>query len=142
MKKIGLLTINDFNNYGNRLQNYAIQYHLKKMGCEVITLKNDMFSNSKKYYFIKKLKHYKYEGTFDKNEKRKCKFIEFNKNINFSDKKITAYSKDDAYDYYITGSDQVWNPTIGRFKEVDLLSKQVQLMIIVGGRNSSNTRSD
>lgn len=31
MKKIGIITINDFFNYGNRLQNYALTYFLQKM---------------------------------------------------------------------------------------------------------------
>ena len=30
MKKIGILTINDDGNYGNRLQNYAVQEILKE----------------------------------------------------------------------------------------------------------------
>ena len=31
MKKVAILTINDNLNYGNRLQNYAVQEVLKKM---------------------------------------------------------------------------------------------------------------
>ena len=31
MKKIGIITINDYNNYGNRLQNYAVQEVLKSL---------------------------------------------------------------------------------------------------------------
>ena len=40
MKKVGILTINDDNNYGNRLQNYATQEVLKRKGLEVETIKN------------------------------------------------------------------------------------------------------
>lgn len=29
MKKVGIITLNDFFNYGNRLQNYALQKYLK-----------------------------------------------------------------------------------------------------------------
>ena len=32
MKKIGILTINDYTNLGNRLQNYAVQETLKNKG--------------------------------------------------------------------------------------------------------------
>ena len=33
MKKVGIITILDNDNYGNRLQNYAVQTILKKKGC-------------------------------------------------------------------------------------------------------------
>ncbi len=35
--KIGILTI-DSRNYGNRLQNYALQLALEKMGCDVYSI--------------------------------------------------------------------------------------------------------
>ena len=41
-KKIGIVTIVDYNNYGNRLQNYATQQVLKKFGYEAVTLKNEV----------------------------------------------------------------------------------------------------
>ena len=40
MKKVGILTINDDTNYGNRLQNYATQEVLKKRMLEVDTIIN------------------------------------------------------------------------------------------------------
>ena len=38
--KVGIITINDNNNYGNRLQNYAVQKILEEKGIEVQTIKN------------------------------------------------------------------------------------------------------
>ncbi|MFC6201188.1 polysaccharide pyruvyl transferase family protein [Lactiplantibacillus nangangensis] len=38
MKKIGLFTLNGNENYGNRLQNFAVQNHLEKMGYQVDTI--------------------------------------------------------------------------------------------------------
>ena len=38
MKKIGIITINDNDNYGNRLQNYAVQEILKKLNIKPITI--------------------------------------------------------------------------------------------------------
>ena len=38
--KVGIITINDNNNYGNRLQNYAVQEFMKKEKNECYTLKN------------------------------------------------------------------------------------------------------
>src|SRR5699024_7229341 len=46
MKKIGILTLNGYFNYGNRLQNYALQEILKRLGFNVETIINDTnFSN-------------------------------------------------------------------------------------------------
>ena len=40
MKKIGILTITDYLNYGNRLQNYAAQELLKARGFDVTSIAN------------------------------------------------------------------------------------------------------
>ena len=119
---IGIITINDNNNYGNRLQNYAVQFVLKKIKLNLKTIKNDFFSNSKKLYLLRILKQRNYKGTYSENVNRAYNFAEFNKNIKFSDKKVTAYSKLKECDYVIVGSDQVWNPTFGRLRDVDLLT--------------------
>lgn len=37
MKKIGIVTLHGYFNYGNRLQNYALKYILEKMGNSVTT---------------------------------------------------------------------------------------------------------
>lgn len=133
--KVGILTIIDNNNYGNRLQNYATNYVVKKLNNQinVETFINDADLNSKSTYIkgnlkcvkrkikniIKKTFFYKKYCIFFK---RYNNFCEFNKNIKFSRKKINAFSKVKNYDYVIVGSDQVWNPTFGRLtSEVDLL---------------------
>ena len=36
--KIGIITLNDNNNYGNRLQNYAVQQFLMQQNAEVETI--------------------------------------------------------------------------------------------------------
>ena len=38
MRKIGIITIPDYNNYGNRLQNYAVKNFFEKKGYYVETL--------------------------------------------------------------------------------------------------------
>jgi len=50
-KKVGIVTIIDNNNYGNRLQNYAIQAYISKIGFDVVTLKNEPYSNTKERNF-------------------------------------------------------------------------------------------
>ena len=56
MKRIGIITINDNNNYGNRLQNYAVQEYLKRLGFEVETLINVEASNDKKKFILRLIK--------------------------------------------------------------------------------------
>ena len=61
MKKIGIITINDFNNYGNRVQCYAVQEKLKEMNYIVeniynVNNNNIFISNLKKQIKIKVLK--------------------------------------------------------------------------------------
>lgn len=124
MKKIGILTINDNNNYGNRLQNYAVQETLRKLKCMPETIEN------KGQYPIFKVKTYIgnfLKGTLFKSKyERYNRFMNFNKNIkksniwiNFENIPTNICNK---FDYFITGSDQVWNPKFGRLTNIDLLS--------------------
>ena len=130
--KIGIITINDNDNYGNRLQNYAVQQVLNKRGHEAITILNNGTTNKfeeKKYmYILRVLK------VITENQKIKLKnkfykrykfFKEFNKNINYSKKYLNLMIKEKVekeYDFFIVGSDQVWNPNFNRLTYVDLLS--------------------
>lgn len=114
MKSIAIITIYDNTNYGNRLQNYALQYFLENMGFNVITLKNFPDKNN----LIRKLKNcYRFI-------KNKC--INDEKDINrlrnfemFTDNYLkntsliytgdNLNSLNDQYDYFVIGSDQIWN---------------------------------
>ena len=121
MKRIGI-TINDNNNYGNRLQNYAVQEYLKRLGFEVETLRNAEVYNDKKKFILRLIKKKLKENKHNLTERDRC-FKVFNNNIKFSENKITAFSHiKNKYDYFIVGSDQVWNPNIGRLRDVDLLN--------------------
>ncbi len=122
--KIGIVTIIDNNNYGNRLQNYAVQKVIKDTlpDSEVITFLNEPYSNTKKHYILRQIKNINNKGTYSSNVNRSYNFKKFNENITFSDKKITAYTKYKDYDFIVVGSDQVWNPVISRMRNVDLLS--------------------
>lgn len=128
MKKIGIITIYDNNNYGNRLQNYATQEILKKNGALVKTIKNDILTNNKQNKAIKNivrlLKLYLiilkiHLKSFIKKDNRLKHFKEFNKNIQFNEIYFN-FLKKEKYDYFIIGSDQVWNPTFARLSDFDL----------------------
>ena len=127
--KIGIITINDNNNYGNRLQNYAVQETIRKMGkYDVITLKNSPRFNNRCgiINFFKKIIAHLYSNIRkwikDNKNRRKC-FKDFNKKIRFSKRIKTIYSKlDNEYDFIVAGSDQIWKPTYGRMSQMDLLA--------------------
>ena len=107
MKNVGIVTLFGEYNFGNRLQNYAVQQVLKKNGFNTETIK--------------------YIGLEDdvpiihneRDENRLKRFKEFNTYINFADEimykeyevpqKIKEY-----YDYIVLGSDQIWNFTFDK----------------------------
>lgn len=130
-KKIAIITLNGYFNYGNRLQNYALQEALKKYGYEVDTLINPhrnpnksitqkimeylRRSPYKNFYYLKdKLEtRYKYRNLKELIKERKECFIKFTSNF-INERKIKSVNElqtlNSEYDYFVTGSDQVWNP--------------------------------
>lgn len=129
MTKCAILTINvGIMNYGNRLQNFALQSALEKLGCKVETINyHPTYPNMIKpsndrnlvYWIIKVLKGIKHRfiWLFERNNKRikSQKFNCFvNDYINWSQKEYDINSDlvslGQQYDYFICGSDQVWNP--------------------------------
>jgi hypothetical protein len=136
VKKIGIITLNGYFNYGNRLQNYATEQVLKSLGYKVETIINDTspinrtnmgffnyFSKIKEMKYkeilmeIKKMNNFYLHGEKLKAyRKKKAKFLK-----NFSDEyinesdyhiKINDIPEEliSKFDFFITGSDQVWNP--------------------------------
>ena len=105
MKKAGIITLFGEFNFGNRLQNYAVQEILKKHGMEVETIKH----LGPNYDIAKK-------DTEAQRERLK-KFKKFNENIKFSEYEM--YKGEEVpkelmlFDYVFIGSDQVWNYNYG-----------------------------
>lgn len=113
-RKLAILTINDDCNLGNRLQNYATQEILKKYKIKVETILNQKGIVGKGY-IKKKLKELIKRILIIKPKyKRYNNFMKFNQNIKYSkyhiDMNYIPNKLEKEYDYYITGSDQVWNP--------------------------------
>lgn len=127
MNKIGIITLNGYFNYGNRLQNFALQETLKTYDYEVETIwikkvSSKANSNLLKKVFrtitdlsliLKKINNLRYLNKL--NFKRELKFKDFSKEyINETSFHITEnYLPQELlseYDYFVTGSDQVWNP--------------------------------
>ncbi|MEQ2471952.1 polysaccharide pyruvyl transferase family protein [Laedolimicola intestinihominis] len=129
--KVGIITLNDYQNFGNRLQNYASECLLREFGCDVETICIYRDINR-----IMKKNRYKLEKVFrtniysivwkiremirkreykEKYRKREERFHQF------SDKYLTEteymVNKDkkfeeieEKFDAFFVGSDQVWNP--------------------------------
>lgn len=124
--KTAILTITDGQNYGNRLQNYALQQLLLKLDCDVDTIRMNTYRdrNSKKelIFILKQIvKCFMFRrDTYFGQIQRKRKFQNFNRLIKWSpfvlqnNESIPDLAEN--YDYFICGSDQIWNT---RFKIVN-----------------------
>lgn len=107
MKKAYICTLYGNENFGNKLQNYALQTKLEELGFNVKTIKTEEVKN-KCFRNIKNIIKFflpQYHGIVA----RYNLFLKFNK------KYLKYINKKDGADYYVIGSDQVWNPNASRF---------------------------
>ncbi len=110
--KIGIITLHVNTNYGNRLQAYALQKILKDLDCQVeeivpITKRIERIEYNDRKHFSNLMKER--EEIFKVFTNNFVPFREFR----FSKhSEIKALNKE--YDLFIAGSDQVWNPFLGR----------------------------
>lgn len=162
MKKVGIITITRGQNYGNKLQNYAVQEVLRKLDCTPVTIVNktrrggtnrlSIVQRLKKLspvyiyrvartrintsLYIKDSAHSiiqsliwkrrnkdKIKNTVNKRIGNFAKFTE--KHIAESNFSITAnnYSIEELilFDYFVCGSDQIWNPFYPQNSLIDFL---------------------
>lgn len=126
--KLGIVTIFDNNNHGNRLQNYALQQVLLRYADEVVTMKNKPWYSKKSR--IARMLPMAESAFFNRvlGMERRAKIVEFTaKHIRLSrscywyDKDGQAPKKADRCDVYCAGSDQIWNPAMGRRGSFDYL---------------------
>ena len=121
-----IVTLFDVKNYGNRLQNYAVQCVVESLNCKTITIDYhcslNMLEILKKkikpiikiilnriYKIFNKSVPYTIEPLYKHTIKRNNSFI------NFNNKYLNIYAFEGLANipkskYYIIGSDQVWNP--------------------------------
>ena len=108
MKKIGITTFHNVENYGALLQTYALYKYLSncKYDSYIIDYNNTTLTNEYKLLSIKDIPNsIKNLLVIKSCLKRKKNFDSFRKKINIS-------KLDNNTDILITGSDQVWNPRI------------------------------
>lgn len=123
--KLAIITLNGYFNYGNRLQNYALQEYISRLFNESIvntiwylkynsSLKENMITlkNIRRYVFNRHgFKDFIDSGKYVYKIIREYNFKKF------SDKYINSVfdyeikpDLNNRYDYFIAGSDQIWNP--------------------------------
>ena len=159
--KVGIVTLTGGENYGNVLQNYAVQEVIKEIGHEAETIKNDTKFGAfyPSYQRVNKLSpayiklylfsqlNYRYniknsgKGIIKtllkcrKNSQylakarilRKEAFDGFySKHLSWSNQvlhinKPWTREQEEKYDYYISGSDQVWNPVYPTTSSINFL---------------------
>ena len=138
-RKVDILTLSGYHNYGNRLQNYALQEVIKKFSVEVETLilpkasvqSSGTFNKIKKVFSYplsktakvatsiinNKILVIKYKDILDQREN---KFKQFSQKY-INEKHINSFDelKQIAKDtnYFVVGSDQVWNPNYIKHQE-------------------------
>lgn len=118
--KVGIITLFDNTNFGNRLQNYALQQVLLEYADEVTTIKNKPE--------LKGLREKLMRSSFlaespllnrIMGKKRKAMHLAFNKKYIRTSPKSYCFERDnpasmERCDYFCAGSDQIWNPELGR----------------------------
>lgn len=120
MNKTAIITICDNNNYGNRLQNYALDHVLNNLNLNNVTLwsksENNLKANikliAKRILAINNLQY-----------RRNISFEKFTRK-NLSNKYIDLGRLEEInnkFDYFIVGSDQIWNYNFGHAKDKDFL---------------------
>ncbi len=118
--KVGIVTIYDFFNHGNRLQNYALEQTLIKLGHEVTTL---AITPKKVYAYVLPVASFlpciPVISRMNKSKKHTKKYLHNVIINNFSKKRLQKL--DDEFDAFIIGSDQVWNPKYMANKFVSFL---------------------
>ena len=128
--KVGIITLHGYHNYGNKLQNYALQESIKKLGFDVATVIISLPREKRKHIVDKISKLFTIDGQ-KKIFNRICKLIKYYFNKGLEDKRIKVFKSfsneyllemfydynnetltylANKFDFFITGSDQVWNP--------------------------------
>ena len=113
---VGIYTITQGQNYGNRLQNYAVQTILEENNMKAKTLQYKRWDNDGNFLVKLSIKKWLHDMHIRRDliAKRLWVFNRFNKKYVHFEKKFLKINGNndsivDKYDCFVTGSDQVWN---------------------------------
>lgn len=129
---IGIVTLIDYSNYGNRLQNYAVNFLLESLGVHADTLHLTILDNYDLRGLLglkRRLYHMLPDCVGDARYRllkmtaperlRQKRFRKFTKEhmrirrLKYVSTLQAAARLEKRYDLFVTGSDQVWNPVFG-----------------------------
>lgn len=124
-KKVGIITFHASHNYGSMLQAYALQKKVERMGfyCEIINFRT---VRQKEFYkpiwkhgsFYNRIKRFVLLLLYIKQIYKKYNLFErfLKEELQLSAKEYCTldelYKENFNYDYFISGSDQIWNTLI------------------------------
>ena len=124
MKKVGIITFHASHNYGSMLQAYALQQVVLGMGydCEIINFRSVAQKEMYKPIFMRgtlygKCVRFIIQATYALGILKKYRLFEkfLKENLILSSKEYNTLkdleNADFNYDYFISGSDQIWNST-------------------------------
>lgn len=122
MKKVGIITFHASHNYGSMLQAYALQQTILSFGydCEIINYRNDAQKEMYKPIFMSgtlygRCVRFIIQSTYAYGILKKYRLFEdfLKQHLKLSSKEYNTLEDlekaDFDYDYYISGSDQIWN---------------------------------
>lgn len=123
MKKAGILTFHDAHNYGAVLQAYALKKYINKLGIEAKVINYHHYNIPDGFPKKRKIKEVSFSGikkhiySHKDHNLRWTKFDHFIKELVDNEKRV--YTNEDELeqidlDYWICGSDQIWNTDITR----------------------------
>ena len=128
MANVLLVTIQNVHNYGNRLQNYALQTVLENLGCRVDNLsvhRLDVYKNQKLHYLAKRalvnlgMKKYRYGAAISARRYQMAAFSTkyIHRYLFLTRDEVDSYDFS-RYDAAVVGSDQVWHHWHGIAREL------------------------
>lgn len=135
MNSIGIITLYDDNNIGNKLQNYAVQAFFSSLGYRCETIQHYEMVHKPLTLQTIKLGLIRLIG-FPRNSSRKLRLGKIRRKVfkKFSEQYIqlgpvVSYEHlpaglCDQYDYFVTGSDQVWHNWTHSKAEIDYFMLQ------------------
>ena len=132
--KIGIVTIHMINNYGAILQAFALNYYLNSLGYDAETIDFRTYRVAESYKLFSPIRSFMdlvrtlfslpYLWKINKRHKRMKGFIQNNiklsKGVYHSNSELYQANLD--YDYYICGSDQIWNTYCDNYDDAFILA--------------------
>lgn len=134
MLKLGIITMNEYYNYGNKLQAYALQHFLQTIfrGSDVqfVSFVKDNYILSERFFSLKFLRRWilnrhDYRKLVNTNQifanvlkeynSKKFTYKYMQKHFNY----FISKELNNVFDFFIIGSDQIWNPSYGKFSELE-----------------------